>query len=302
MVIALASIRNELLPGLRGIEGRYDQIPTQWDKVFARGTSNMALERTSEMRFLGLAKAKTEGGSIRFDNRSGDRYVYAQEHLEMALGYAITRKAIEDNLYKSQFDPSNLGLMESFAQTKEILGATLLNTATTYDSSIGGDGVALCATTHPYDGGTWANRPATDVDLNEAALEAAQTTIRYFPDQAGLRIMARGKKLVVPPQLRYVAVRLLETELRPGTTNNDINALKWGGDFEEGFQVMDFLTSQYAWYIKTDKRGLLYLERRKFETDMQVDFTTQNLLVAATERYSFGYFNPRAIFGSFPTS
>lgn len=302
MPINLASIRQELLPGLRGIEGRYEQIPTQWDKVFARGTSQMALERTSEMRFLGLAALKTEGGSIRFDNRAGDRYVYNQEHIELGLGYAITRRAIEDNLYKDQFDPSNLGLMESFRQTKEILGATVLNTATTYNATVGGDGVALCSTSHPYDLGTWANRPSTDVDLNEAALENAQIAIRYFPDIAGLRILARGKKLIVPPQLKYVATRLLETELRPGTANNDINALKWGNDFDEGFQVMDFLTSQYAWYVKTDKPGLLYLERRKFDTDMQVDFTTQNLLVAATERYSFSYFNPRAIYGSFPTS
>lgn len=302
MPINLAAIRQELLPGLRGVEGRYEQIPTQWDKVFSRGTSQMALERTSEMRFLGLAQYKSEGGSISFDNASGDRYVYNQEHVELGLGYSITRKAIEDNLYKDQFDPSNLGLMDSFAQTKEILGAAVLNSATTYDSNIGGDGVALCSTSHPYDLGTWANRPSTDVDLNEAALENAQTAIRYYPDLAGLRIMARGKKLIVPPQLKWTATRLLMTELRPGTANNDVNALRWGNDFDEGFQVMDFLTSQYAWFVKTDKRGLLYLDRRKFETDMQVDFTTQNLLVAATERYSFGYFNARAIYGSFPTA
>jgi hypothetical protein len=302
MPINLTSIRNELLPGLRGIEGGYDQIATQWDKVFDRSTSTMALERTSEMRFLGLAKQKSEGGSIRFDNGAGDRYIYSQEHLEMALGYAITRKAIEDNQYKSQFDPSNLGLMESFAQTKEIQGASILNLATTYDTNVGGDGVALCSTAHPYDLGTWANRPSTDVDLNEASLEAAQIAIRQFPDAAGLRIMARGLKLLVPIQLEYVACRLLETEGRPGTANNDINALKAKGSYSGGYMTLDFLTSQYAWFVKTDKRGLLYLDRRKFETDMQVDFTTQNLLVAGTERYSFGYFNPRAIYGSFPTS
>lgn len=302
MAINLASIRSLLLPGLRGIEGRYEQLPTQWDKVFARSTSVMALERTVEARFLGLAKIKSEGGAVRMDNRAGERYTYNQEHIELGLGYVITRRAIEDNLYKSQFDPSNLGLMESFAQTKEIQGAAVLNAATTYDSNVGGDGKALCATDHPYDSGTWANRPTTDVDLNEAALENAQTAIRGFVDLAGLRIMARGKKLIIPPQLKYTAVRLMETELRPGTALNDINALKWGNDFEEGFQVMDFLTSQFAWYIKTDKRGLLYLQRRTFETDMQVDFTTQNLLTLATERYSFNYFNPRSIYGSFPTS
>lgn len=302
MPINLAQIRQELLPGLRGIEGRYEQIPTQWDKVFDKGTSVMAVERTSEMRFLGLAQYKTEGGSIVFDNAAGDRYVYNQEHIELGLGYAITRRAIEDNLYKAQFDPSNLGLMESFAQTKEILGANVLNTGSTYDPTVGGDGVALFSTAHPIDGNTWANRPTTDVDLNEAALENAQIQIRYFPDQAGLRIMARGKLLIVPPQLKYVATRLLMTELRPGTANNDVNALKWGNDYSEGFQVMDFLTSQYAWFVKTDKKGLLYLSRRAFDTDMQVDFTTQNLLVAGTERFSFNYFNPRAAWGTFPTA
>lgn len=302
MPINLPQIRQELFPGLRGIEGRYQQIPTQWDRVFERGTSNMALERTSEMRFLGLFQQKTEGGSIMFDNAAGDRYVYNQEHLELALGYAITRKAIEDNLYKDQFDPSNLGLMDSAAQTKEIIGANILNNATTYDSTIVGDGVSLLSTSHPIDGNTWANTPTVQVDLSEAALENAQIAIRYFPDQAGLRIMARGRMLIVPPQLKYVATRLLMTELRPGTANNDVNALKWGNDYAEGFQVMDFLTSQYSWFVKTDKKGLLYLERRKFDTDMQVDFTTQNLLVAATERYSFGYYNSRAIYGSTPSS
>lgn len=302
MPINLAQIRQELFPGLRGIEGRYQQIPTQWDRVFERGTSNMALERTSEMRFLGLFQQKTEGGSIMFDNAAGDRYVYNQEHLELALGYAITRKAIEDNLYKDQFDPSNLGLMDSAAQTKEIIGANVLNNATTYDSTIVGDGVALLSTAHPIDGNTWANTPTVQVGLSEASLENAQTAIRYYPDQAGLRIMARGKLLIVPPQLKFTATRLLMTELRPGTANNDVNALKWGNDYSEGFQVMDFLTSAFAWFVKTDKKGLLYLERRKFDTDMQVDFTTQNLLVAATERYSFGHYNPRAIYGSTPTA
>ncbi len=300
MPINLAQIKQELFPGLRGIEGRYQQIPTQWDRVFERGTSNMALERTSEMRFLGLFEQKTEGGAITFDNAAGDRYVYNQEHIEWALGYAITRKAIEDNLYKDQFDPSNLGLMDSAAQTKEIVGANILNNATTFDATIVGDGKALCATDHPIDGNSWANRPTVDVALSESGLENAQIAIRYFPDQAGLRIMARGRLLIVPPQLKYVATRLLMTELRPGTANNDVNALKWGNDYAEGFQVMDFLTDSNNWFVKTDKKGLLYLERRKFDTDMQVDFNTQNLLVAATERYSFGYYNPRSIYGSFP--
>ena len=302
MPINLSQIRDLLLPGLRGVEGKYPMIPRQWGKVFDQGTSNMALERTVEARYLSLAQLKSEGGSIAFDNNAGQRYTYNQEHIELGLGYSITRKAIEDNLYKTDFDPSNLGLIESFAQTKEIICANVLNTATTYNSQVGGDGVALCSTAHPIDGGTWANTPSVQLNLNEAALENGELAIRYFPDQAGLRIMARARKLVVPPQLEYAAIRLLRTELRPNTANNDVNAQMSGGFVPDGYQVMDFLTSQYAWFLKTDKKGLLYLMRRAFDTDMQVDFTTQNLLVVATERYSASYFNPRAIWGSFPTS
>jgi hypothetical protein len=167
MAVNLSAIKDLLLPGLRGVEGKYEQIPSQYDKIFTKHDSKMALERTAEMRFLGLAQLKTEGGQTAFDNNAGERYVYNQEHTEIALGYAITRKAIDDNLYKTQFAPSNLGLIESFQQTKEIYGANVLNTSSTYNASIGGDGVSLVNTAHPIDGGTVANRPAVDVDLNE---------------------------------------------------------------------------------------------------------------------------------------
>jgi len=304
MAVNLSAIKDLLLPGLRGIEGKYEQIPSQYDKIFTKHDSKMALERTAEMRYLGLAQLKTEGGQTAFDNNAGERYVYNQEHTEIALGYAITRKAIDDNLYKTQFAPSNLGLIESFQQTKEIYGANILNTATTYNASIGGDGVALCSTSHPIDGGTVANRPAVDVDLNESTLLNAMISIRTnFKDQAGLKVFARARKLVVPPQLEPVAIRLTKTELRPGTADNDVNAIMMtAGGLPESYMVNDFLTSQYAWFLLTNIDGLSYMERVKFETDMQVDFVTDNLLVKGYERYSFGYYNWRSIFGSFPTS
>jgi phage major head subunit gpT-like protein len=304
MPVNLASIRDLLLPGLRGVEGKYSQIPSQYDKIFEKTESKMALERTAEMRYLGLAQLKTEGGQTSFDNNAGERYVYNQEHMEIALGYAITRKAIDDNLYKTQFKPSNLGLMESFHQTKEIYGANVLNTATTYNAQVGGDGKALCATDHPIDGSTIANRPTVDVDLNEASLLNAMVAIRTnFKDQAGLKIFARGRKLVVPPQLEPVAIRLTKTELRPGTANNDVNAiLSTAGGLPDGYMVNDYLTSQFAWFLLTNIQGLSYMERVAFETDMQVEFTTDNLLVKGYERYSFGYYNYRSIYGSFPTS
>jgi phage major head subunit gpT-like protein len=303
MAVNLSSIKDLLLPGLRGVEGKYEMISSQYDKIFVKHESKMALERTAEMRFLGLAQLKTEGGQTAFDNGAGERFVYNQEHTEIALGYAITRKAIDDNLYKTQFAPSNLGLIESFQQTKEIYGANILNTATTYNASIGGDGKALCATDHPIDGGTVANTPATQVDLNESTLLNGMIAVRTnFKDQAGLKVFARGRKLIVPPQLEPVAIRLTKTELRPGTADNDVNAImSTAGGLPEGYMVNDFLTSARAWFLLTNIDGLSYMERVKFETDMQVDFVTDNLLVKGYERYSFGYYNFRSIFGSFPT-
>jgi len=303
MAVNLSAIKDLLLPGLRGIEGKYEQIPSQYDKIFTKHDSKMALERTAEMRFLGLAQLKTEGGQTSFDNGAGERYVYNQEHTEIALGYAITRKAIDDNLYKTQFMPSNLGLIESFQQTKEIYGANVLNTATTYNASVGGDGKALIATDHPIDGGTVANRPAVDVDLNEASLLNGMISIRTnFKDQAGLKVFARGRRLVVPAALEPTAIRLTKTELRPGTADNDVNAIMMtAGGLPEGYMVNDFLTSSRAWFLLTNIDGLSYMERVKFESDMQVDFVTDNLLVKGYERYSFGYYNFRSIFGSFPT-
>ncbi len=304
MAVNLSSIKDLLLPGLRGIEGKYEMIPSQYDKMFTKHDSKLALERTAELRFLGFAQLKTEGGQTAFDNAAGERYVYNQEHKEIGLGYAITRKAIDDNVYKTQFHPANLGLIESFQQTKEIYGANIFNNAQTVDATVGGDGVALCSTAHPIDGGTFANTPTIQADLNEATLLNAMIAIRTnFRDQAGLKVFARGRKLVVPPGLEPVAARLLKTELRPGTSDNDVNAiLTTAGGLPEGYMVCDFFTSAFAWFLLTNIDGLSYMERVKFETDMQVDFVTDNLLVKGYERYSFSYYNPRALYGSFPTS
>jgi hypothetical protein len=304
MAVNLSAIKDLLLPGLRGITGKYEQIPNQYSKVFTKFDSKLALERTAEMRYLGLAQLKTEGGQTGFDNNAGERYVYNQEHIELGLGYAITRKAIDDNLYKTQFHPSNLGLIESFSQALEIYGANVLNTGTTYNASVGGDGVALFSTAHPIDGQTIANTPTTQVDLNEATLLNTMVSIRTnFRDQAALKMFARGRKLIVPPQLEPVAIRLLKTELRPGTADNDVNAiLTTAGGVPEGYMVMDFLTSSFAWFMLTNIAGLAFMNRIPFETDMQVDFTTDNLLVKGYQRMSFNYFNWRSVFGNLPTS
>jgi hypothetical protein len=304
MAVNLSAIKDLLLPGLRGIEGKYEMIPSQYDKIFTKHNSKLALERTAEMRYLGLAQLKTEGGQTSFDNGAGERYVYNQEHAEIGLGYAMTRKAIDDNLYKTQFHPSNLGLIESFQQTKEIYGANVLNTATTYNANIGGDGQPLCSNAHPIDGTTVSNTPAVQVDIGEATLLNSMIAVRTnFRDQAGLKVFARARKLIVPPQLEPVAIRLTKTELRPGTADNDVNAiLTASGGLPEGYMVNDFLTSAFAWFLLTNIDGLAFMERIKFETDMQVDFVTDNLLVKGYERYSFGYYNWRSLYGNFPTS
>jgi hypothetical protein len=286
------------------VSGKYKQIERQWDKIFKTTDSHMALERRASMRYLGYAQLKTEGGPTSFDNAAGQRYVYNQEHNEIGLGYAITRKAIDDNLYKAEFGPSNDGLMESFAQTEEIYGANVLNSGTTYNPSVGGDGVALFSTAHPIDGSTIGNQPSPDVDLNETSLLNSLITIRSnWRDNAGLKMYARGKKVVIPTQLEPIALRLFRSELRVGTANNDVNAVLGMNDsLKEGYIVNDYLTSNFAWFVLTNQEGLVMMNRKPFEMDMSVEFTTDNLLVKGYQRYSFGYFDWRSIWGTFPTA
>lgn len=305
MPVNLSQIRDLLLPGLWGISGKYEKIERQWSKVFDTTDSNMALERRASVRYLGYAQLKQEGAPTSFDNNAGQRYVYNAEHNEIGLGYAITRKAIDDNLYKAEFGPSNDGLMESFQQTEELYGANLFNTGTTYSAAVGGDGVALFSASHPIDGGVLiANRPTVDVDFNETSLLNTLISIRAnWKDNAGLKIYARGKKVLIPVQLEPTALRLFRSELRPGTATNDVNAvLGMNESLKEGFLVWDYLTSNFSWFVLTNIKGLVHFNRKAFEMDMSVEFTTDNLLVKGYQRYSFAYYDWRAVYGSFPTA
>jgi hypothetical protein len=304
MPIALANVRSELLPGLFDVRGSYDMIPRQWDKVFATKLSKMAVERSTQMAFMPLPFLKDEGAATQFDNAAGERWTWAFIHIEVALGYAITRKAIDDLLYKAQFQPTNLKLAESFAQFKEIQAANILNLGTTYNSAVIGDGVALFSASHPADGTTWPNTSSIPKSLNESTLLADMTNVRtQFVNERGLRVLARARRLVVPPNLEAVAIRLTKTELRPGTADNDINAiLTLSGGLPEGFIVLDFLTSNFAWFLTTNIEGLIHMLRVPYESDMWVDNITDNLLVKSYERYSFGYNDPRAAWGEFPSS
>lgn len=309
MAINLASIRDLLQPGLAGLPGKYDQIEKQWPKIFETSDSNMAQERFAAMAYLPLAQLKTEGGPTAFDNNAGEFYAINMTHIEVALGYAITRKGVDDNLYKTQFQPSNLGLINSFNQFKEIQGAAVLNggTSTANTMQTGGDGQPLFSTAHPTEQGsgvTIANRPTVDQDLGEGSLLNAMVAIRTnWRDNRGLKIMGRAKKLVIPTTLEPIAVRLTKSDLRPGTANNDVNAIQSvSGGIPEGYMVSDYLTSPFAWFLLTNIGGLVHMQRKAFETDMQVDFVTDNLLVKAYERYLFGFKDFRAAYGSLPTS
>jgi hypothetical protein len=303
MPVALSAIRDELLPGLFDVRGEYDQIPKVWDKIFTVKKSEMAVERSTQMRFLTLPSYKAEGSATTFDNNAGQRFTWNFVNQAVALGYAITREAIDDNLYKTQFQPTNLGLKTSFAQFKEIVTANVLNNATTYNTQLGGDGVALCSTAHPYDFGTWANRPSVDVDLNESSLLNAQTSIpQNFVDEAGLRIQAEAERLVVPQALEPIALRLLKAQLQPNAASNNPNVIPLTAGGVKDYICWRYLTSTTAWFLTTNIKGLIVMDRNPFEMDMWVDNVTDNLLVKAYERYSQGYNDPRCIWGSFPSA
>jgi hypothetical protein len=302
MAVTTSQIPSLLLPGLREVKGRYAKREAEYSLIFSKGKSNLQVEKTVHTRLLGLPALKAQGQGVTFDNNSGTRFTYSHLHQVVGLGYTFTEEAIDDNLYKSQFDPSNMGLEDSFLQFKEILGANVFNNGTTYNPAIGGDGLPLFSTGHLVDGNTIANTPTVQLGLNEATLDMGTNMVRAYRDYANLLIAAKVTRLLVPVALRRVAMRLMETELRPGTADNDINARKEGGDFGEKYIVNDFLTSPYSWFLLTDKPGFIYLERKPFDISMQVDFVTNNLLVKATERYYIGYDDWRAAWGSFPTN
>lgn len=261
----------------------------------------MAREMATEMRYTGLAQIKPEGSATVFDNASGERYNYNIDMQALGLGFAITREAIADQLYKDQFGPHAMGLADSFQQTWEILHANQFNNGTVFQPNVGGDFQPLYSTQHPIDTGIYANRPSPDLDLNEASVEFAVMQIRALPDQAGLLKHIRARRMVVPRQLEFVAERLFNTEKRPGTADNDVNANRSMNYLPEGYQVMDFLTSPYAWFIQTTIDGFISFDRESYDADMQVDPLTGNLLVVAYERRGIGWNNPRSSFGSFPT-
>ena len=298
MAINTSAIANLLRPGLADVFGDYPMYPSQWTEIFDRHTSIMQQEIEVETRLLGMAEIRAEGASTAFDNAMGQRWITTYLHKYVSLGFIVTRQAMKDNLYKNKFDMQARALKRSMLQTKEILGAAVLNNgfSTSYP---GGDGQPLYSTSHPIDGATYHNTFTTQADLNETALNDANVIIQQFKDQAGLIVMTKPKKLIVPPQLAWTADRLLGSKYRTDTANNDINPIASTQMIPEGYRVNQFLTDTNGWFIKTDAdSGFKYYEREKLEIDMFTEFDNDNLKVKALERYSFGWSNPRISFGS----
>jgi|LauGreDrversion2_5_1035112.scaffolds.fasta_scaffold03446_4 hypothetical protein len=298
MAVNTAAIKSLLRPGLNSVFGDYPMYPGQWSEVFTRNRSDKQAEIDVETRFLGLASLKTEGASITYDNNMGERYTTTYLNQTIGLGFIITKEAMEDNLYKSAFPKQAQSLRRSMEQTKEIRGAAVLNNGFSSSFPVG-DGQALFSASHPIDNGVVANTFTVQADLNEASLEQAVIGTQQFRDIAGLRVMVKPTKLVVPPQLQFTAERLLKTELRTSTANNDINAMYSLSTVPQGYRVNQYLTDPNGWFLMTNAdNGFNYFERTTLETDMTTDFDTKSIKVSSVERYSFGVSNFRAAWGS----
>jgi hypothetical protein len=299
MAISRAQLLKELLPGLNALFGmEYKRYGEEHKEIYETETSERSFEEETKLAGFSAAPVKAEGSAIAYDNAQ-EAWTARYNHETIAMGFSITEEAMEDNLYDSLSARYTKALARAMAYTKQVKAAAVLNqgfnSAVTY-----GDGVSLFNTAHPLiSGGTNSNRPATAADLNETSLEAAVIQIAGWTDERGLLIAAKPRKLIVPPALMFVATRLLETELRVATADNDINALKNNGSIPEGYTVNHFLTDTNAWFLTTDvPNGLKHFVRTPMSTSMDGDFDTGNARYKARERYSFGVSDPLGIYGS----
>ena len=300
MAISRAQLAKELEPGLNALFGmEYDRYENQHAEIYTTENSDRAFEEEVMLSGFGAAPTKSEGGSVNFDD-ANEAYTARYNHETIALAFSITEEAIEDNLYDRLGARYTRALARSMAHTKQVKAASVLNNAFTAGAFAGGDGVALCDASHPLtSGGTFANEPGTAADLNETSLEDALISIAGFVDERGLKVALRGMKLIIPRQLQFVAERLMVSNLRVGTADNDTNALRSMGMLPQGYAVNDFLTDPDAFFIMTDApRGMIHFERTALSTNMEADFDTGNMRYKARERYSFGFSDPRCIFGS----
>jgi|TARA_R110000787_G_scaffold2539_3_gene10002 hypothetical protein len=299
MAISRAQLAKELEPGLNALFGlEYARYEDEAAQIYDTESSDRAFEEEVMLSGFGSAPVKAEGTAISFDDAQ-EAYTARYTHETIALAFSITEEAIEDNLYDRLASRYTKALARSMANTKQVKGAATLNNA--FDSSFtGGDGKELCATDHPLvNNNDLRNEPSTAADLNETSLENSLIDIAAFVDERGLKVSVRGLKMIIPPALQFVADRLLESTLRPGTADNDINATRNMGMLPQGYVVNHYLTDTDAWFIRTDApRGFIHFERTPMSTKMEGDFDTGNVRFKARERYSYGYSDPRCVFGS----
>jgi hypothetical protein len=299
MAITRSQLLKELEPGLNALFGlEYNRYDNEHKEIFDEESSERAFEEEVMLYGFEQAPVKGEGSAIAYD-QAGEAFTARYTHETVALAFAITEEAVEDNLYDKLSARYTRALARSMSNTKQVKAASVLNNAFS-SSYAGGDGVSLVYNAHPTAmGGTWSNTLATAADLNETSLEQAIIDISLFIDERGLKVALRGMKLILPPQLQFTAQRLLKSEQRTGTADNDINAIKSGSYLPDGYAVNHFLTDPDAWFIKTDApNGLKHFIRSPLKTALEGDFDTGNVRYKARERYSFGWSDPRGIYGS----
>ena len=301
MAISRAQLLKELLPGLNALFGlEYARYGEEHKEIYDTETSERSFEEETKLSGFSAAPVKNEGSAIRYDNGQ-EAWTARYNHETIAMGFSLTEEAIEDNLYDSLSARYTKGLARSMAYTKQVKAAAVINNGFTNTAAYyGGDNVPLFSTAHPLvSGGTNSNTQTTMTDLNETSLESAVIQIAGWTDERGLLIAAKPRKLIVPPNLMFVATRLLETELRVGTTDNDVNALKNNGSIPEGYTVNHFLTDTNGWYLTTDvPNGMKHFVRTPLSNSMDGDFDTGNVRYKSRERYSFGWSDPLGMWGS----
>ena len=298
MAISRSQLVKELEPGLNALFGlEYKNYENQHTQIFDTENSDRAFEEEVMLSGFANAEVKPEGSGVTYDNAQ-ETFTARYTHETIALAFSITEEAIEDNLYDRLASRYTKALARSMANTKQVKAANVLNNA--FNSSFaGGDGKELCATDHPTIAGTFKNELSTSADLNETSLEQSLIDIAAFTDERGLKIAARGVKMIIPSELQFTAERLMKSALRVGTADNDINAIKNMGMIPQGYVVNNYLTDTDAFFIKTDvPNGMKMFNRASISTKMEGDFDTGNVRYKARERYSFGWSDPRGIFGS----
>ena len=299
MAISRAQLLKELLPGLNALFGlEYAKYGEEHKEIYETESSERSFEEETKLSGFSAAPVKNEGSAIAYDNGQ-EAWTARYNHETIAMGFSLTEEAIEDNLYDSLSARYTKALARSMAYTKQVKAAAVLNNGFTAGYT-GGDGQTLFSANHPLvSGGTNSNVPSTAADLNETSLEAAVIQISLWTDERSLLIAAKPRKLIVPPALQFVATRLLETELRVGTNDNDINALKNNGSIPEGYTINHFLTDSNAWFLTTDvPNGMKHFERTPLQNSMDGDFDTGNVRYKSRERYSFGWSDPLGMYGS----